>query len=415
MDSARDANPGRVVLVDAGDFLQGNPFTYAAARIDTTLPNATIAAMNAMHYDAVTIGNHEFNYGVPVLRRAITAATFPLLAANASGGPDPAAWRPYTIVERGGVKIGVVGATTPGSMLWDAANLREARVSIGAMLPAIAKAVGAARAAGADAIVVVAHAGISGQIELRHARHGRREPVGLPSAHWHVSGIDLIPFDHTRTRVAITTINGGAAPRSRAVGGERCQLAHLVFEKSGGTWSVASKHASIVRAAGHREQAAVVAAAERAHASARKYASTVIGRTAVRWSADSARVADVPIMDFIAETMRRASGADLASAAAFSTTVRIAAGPVTVAQLAQLYPYENTLRVLRISGAQLKAYLEQSAKYFRVTGSGDMARVAADPAIPGYNFEVVTGWPSRHRSLGAARVITIHGALPHTA
>src|ERR1035437_4659519 len=116
VDSARNANPGRVVLVDAGDFLQGNPFTYAAARIDTTLPNATIAAMNAMHYDAVTIGNHEFNYGVPTLRRAIAAATFPLLAANASGGPPHAAWRPYTIVARGGGPIGLVGATTPGSM-----------------------------------------------------------------------------------------------------------------------------------------------------------------------------------------------------------------------------------------------------------------------------------------------------------
>src|ERR1017187_2461354 len=95
VDSVRDANPGRVILVDAGDFLQGNPFTYAAARIDTALPNATIAAMNAMHYDAVTIGNHEFNYGLPVLRRAIAAAAFPLLAANVSGGPAPAAWRPY--------------------------------------------------------------------------------------------------------------------------------------------------------------------------------------------------------------------------------------------------------------------------------------------------------------------------------
>src|ERR1019366_48308 len=154
VDSVRDANPGRVVLVDAGDFLQGNPFTYAAARIDTAQPNATIAAMNALRYDAVTIGNHDFNYGVPTLRRAISAATFPLLAANASGGPDPAGWRPYTIVERSGVKIGLVGATTPGSMIWDAANLREARVSIGAMLPAIARAVVAARAAGADAIVV---------------------------------------------------------------------------------------------------------------------------------------------------------------------------------------------------------------------------------------------------------------------
>src|SRR5471032_2945960 len=160
VDSVRAANPGRVILVDAGDFLQGNPFTFAAARIDSTGPSAVVAAMNAMHYDAVTIGNHEFNYGVPTLRRETATASFALLAANATGGTEPAAWRPWTIVERAGVKIGIVGATTPGSMIWDAANLHAASVTVGAISPAVAKAVAAARAAGADAIVVVAHAGI---------------------------------------------------------------------------------------------------------------------------------------------------------------------------------------------------------------------------------------------------------------
>src|SRR5258708_13593080 len=65
VDSVRDAHPGRVILVDAGDFLQGTPFTYVAARVDTTGPSAVVAAMNALHYDAVTIRNHAFNYAVP--------------------------------------------------------------------------------------------------------------------------------------------------------------------------------------------------------------------------------------------------------------------------------------------------------------------------------------------------------------
>src|SRR5579871_565703 len=71
VDSVRAVNPGRVILVDAGDFLQGNPFTDVAMHIDSAMPNAAIAAMNAMHYDAVTLGNHEFNDGVPALRRAL--------------------------------------------------------------------------------------------------------------------------------------------------------------------------------------------------------------------------------------------------------------------------------------------------------------------------------------------------------
>ncbi|MFI5232947.1 MAG: 5'-nucleotidase C-terminal domain-containing protein [Gemmatimonadales bacterium] len=390
IDSARAANPGRLILVDAGDFLQGNPFTDVALHIDSAMPNAVIAAMNAMHYDAVTVGNHEFNDGVPSLRHALSTADFPLLAANVSGGPAPPAWRPYTIVEREGVKVGIVGATTPGSMVWDASNLRAAHVTVGTIAPALANGVRAARAAGANVIVVVAHAGISGEsnYDTLAAHTGGENPMAdVPRQ---VPGIDLIVFGHTHREVADTTIDGVllTQPRNWATS---VSLAHIVVERREGAWRVVSKRASIVRAAGHAEGGAVLAASERGHEDARRYAHTVIGHTAVAWSADSSRVADVPIMDFVAETMRRASGADLASVAAFSTQVKIPAGAVTVAQMAQLYPYENTLRVLRISGAQLKAYLEQSAKYFRVTGSGDTARVSANPAIPGYNFEIVSG------------------------
>jgi 2',3'-cyclic-nucleotide 2'-phosphodiesterase/3'-nucleotidase/5'-nucleotidase len=390
VDSVREANPGRVILVDAGDFLQGNPFADVAARVDSAAPNAVVAAMNVLHYDAVTLGNHEFNYGVPSLRHALATANFPLLAANVAGGPKPPAWRPYTVVERGGVKIGIVGATTPGSMVWDAANLRAAHVTVSAIIPAIAGGVRAARAAGADIVVVVAHSGISGEsnYDTLAARVGGENPMAqVPRA---VPGIDLIVFGHTHREVADSVIDGVlfTQPRNWATS---VSLAHLVVEKREGKWRVVSKRASVVRSAGHQENAAVLAASQRGYDDARTYARTVIGHTAVAWSSESSRVADVPIMDFVAETMRRISGADLASVAAFSTDVRIPAGPVTVAQMAQLYPYENTLRVLRITGAQLRAYLEHSARYFRVIGAGDSARVSANPAIPGYNFEIVTG------------------------
>src|SRR5436309_12249487 len=80
IDSLRDANPGRVVLVDAGDLLQGNPLAYVAARIgsDSLRPHPVAAAMDAMGYDGAAIGNHEFNYGVPTLRRMIADARFPM-------------------------------------------------------------------------------------------------------------------------------------------------------------------------------------------------------------------------------------------------------------------------------------------------------------------------------------------------
>mgnify|MGYP003335767984 CR=1 FL=1 len=109
------------------------------------------------------------------------------------------------------------------------------------------------------------------------------------------------------------------------------------------------------------------------------------------WRSDSARTRDTPVIDFIGEVMRRASGADLASTAVFSTNIAIPKGTLTVAQIARLYPYDNTMRVVKMSGTTLKAFLERSAQYYRVTGSGADLRAAPDPAFIGFNFEVVSG------------------------
>src|SRR6476620_624374 len=103
VDSLRADAPGRVVLIDAGDLLQGNSFTYVAARIAPAEgANPVIAAMNAMHYDAAAIGNHEFNYGLPYLRRAARQADFPFLATNAYLRRGEHAFTSWAMVERGG-------------------------------------------------------------------------------------------------------------------------------------------------------------------------------------------------------------------------------------------------------------------------------------------------------------------------
>src|SRR3954467_4225361 len=84
VDSLRRAAPGRVVLIDAGDLLQGNSLTYVAARVaPANTVHPVIAAMNAMRYDAAAVGNHEFNYGLPFLEATLRQAEFPFLATNA--------------------------------------------------------------------------------------------------------------------------------------------------------------------------------------------------------------------------------------------------------------------------------------------------------------------------------------------
>lgn len=133
----------------------------------------------------------------------------------------------------------------------------------------------------------------------------------------------------------------------------------------------------------------MLAATASAHERAVALATTPIGSSAHSWSADSARVKDTPILDFLLEVMRRASGADLASSAAFSLNAQFGPGPITQADMAELYPYENNvLRAVRITGRQLRDYLEYSARYFRDNASGHSL---VDQSVPGFNFDIVAG------------------------
>lgn len=390
VDSVRAANPGRVILLDGGDLLQGNPLAYVAAKVSRDRTNPIVAAMNAMHYDAAAIGNHEYNYGVPYLDSAVQQARFPFLSAN-TYRLDPQgvhAFRPWTIIERAGLKIGIVGATTPGVTLWDAESIRG-RLRFGDIVPAVKVAVQEVRAAGADIVLVTVHAGLNEPSSYdTTSTQVPSENVAARVA-GEVPGIDLVLYGHSHKEMRGTTIGQTLLiqPKNWATS---VGVAHLVVSRSGGRWMVSEKRSDIVQAAGHAESAAVLAATDAIHRETVAYVTTPIGSTPERWSADSARLKDTPLIDFILETERKAAGSDLASSAAFSTDVVMGPGPITIAQVAQLYPYDNTLRAVRISGKQLRDYLEFSSRYYRIPASPG-APLATDPQIPGYNFDIVSG------------------------
>lgn len=388
IDSVRQRRPGHVVLVDAGDLLQGNPLTYVAARVDSAAPHPVIAAMNAMEYDAAAIGNHEFNYGLATLTRALEQSRFPFLAANAYRPNGTPAYPGSRIVERGGVRIAIVGATNPGAVVWDRDNL-SGRLQIRDIVSEVAREVKAVRDR-ADAVVVVMHSGLGEESSYDTVSTAvPSENVGARVAR-EVAGVSLIVIGHSHREVADTVINGVTIvqPRNWATS---VALATLRFARRGGRWGVAHTQGVIVRAAGHHESPAILAATQRAHDATVRYVNQTLGTTPVAWRADSARVSDVPLLDFMLDVQRRAAGTDLASTAAFDIGASLDAGPITVAEVARLYPYDNTLRAVRITGRQLREYLEFSARYFRTAGTAEAARSPIDPSVPGYNFDIVAG------------------------
>src|SRR5512146_3293125 len=386
IDSLRKVSPVLPIVVDAGDFLQGNPMAYLAARVDTTIPNPIIAAMNVIQYDAVTIGNHEFNYGLPALTRAMRQAEFTMLAANARRPDGSQRFASWAVSTRHGVKVAIIGATTPGSMIWDRDNL-AGQVVIRDIIPDVRTAVRDARNAGAAVVIVVVHSGLDepSSYDTTATAIGS-ENVAARLAH-EVPGIDLLVYGHSHKQMADTVIGSTLLmqPKNWATS---VAVAHLALTRQNGRWRVISKRSSIVQAARHRESPEIIAVTQEGHRATVRYATTPIGTTPVGWRADSARVVDTPLMDFILEVERRAAGAQLASTAAYSLDASLAAGPITVARMAALYPYDNTLRAIRISGEQLREYLEQSARYFQRRPDGS---IGVDRSIPGYNYDMVAG------------------------
>jgi 2',3'-cyclic-nucleotide 2'-phosphodiesterase (5'-nucleotidase family) len=387
VDSLRKLALGRVILLDAGDLLQGNSLTYVAARVSPPeTPHPVIAAMNAMRYDAAAIGNHEFNYGVPFLDRTIRQAKFPFLAANAVRPDGRQAYTAWVMVERGGARIGIVGATTPGSMVWDRDNL-AGKVVIRDIVPELKSAVADVRAAGASVVLVTMHSGLHGASSYDTVTTGvPSENVAARVAH-EVPGIDLILYGHSHQEMRDTTINGVLLmqPKNWSTS---VAVAHLTLSRESTGWRAVGKRSELVSAAGHAEHPAVLAATDAGHRAAVAWVTAPIGRTTAAWRADSSRVVDTPLIDLILETELRASGADLASTAAFSLDASLDSGTITAARMQALYPYDNTLRAVRITGRQLREYLEHSARYYRTAADGTPS---VDPSVPGYNFDIVAG------------------------
>jgi 2',3'-cyclic-nucleotide 2'-phosphodiesterase/3'-nucleotidase len=370
--------------VDAGDLIQGNPFATYFARVAPAAEHPILAAMNRMGYDAAVPGNHEFNFGLPVLQRSLGAARFPYVAANLERADGAAVLPPFVVLERGGVRIAIVGATTPGTMVWDGPNVRG-RVAVRGVREAVPPAVAAARRQGSDAVILVAHAGLDGPSSYPDsAAPPENDVAGAIAA---APGLDAVIIGHTHREIADTTVYGVlvAQPRNWA---QSVAVVELTLVREAGPWRVVARRGRLVPLRTVRPDSALVRSVLPAHEEARAWATRPVGRSSAELSAARARLEDTPVIDLINFVQREHTGADLSATAAFDTRGRLPAGDVSRADLASIYPYDNTLTALRISGADLRAFLEHSARYYR--GMGPDGPVVND-SVPGYNFDIVSG------------------------
>jgi 2',3'-cyclic-nucleotide 2'-phosphodiesterase/3'-nucleotidase len=376
-----------VLVLDSGDTIQGTPFEqFVAVRWGGASP--TITAMNEIGYDAMAVGNHEFNFGLEVLRRAESLATFPMLSANtlteSSGQP---AFAPHTVLERGGVRIGILGLITPNVPGWEKPANYEG-LTFEPMDEAARRWVPVLKNdLDCDLVVVLAHTGF--EYDRDNPAEDRENYLGRLSA---VPGIDLVLSGHTHNDMPPQEIGGVivSQPWARA---RRLTRIDLELARGDDGWRIASWQGSNLPTGGDVPDAGLMDRFAADHAKVRKELDGPIGEVTGMVTAERCRLEDCALLDFLHEVQLEASGADLslASLLAYSTP-ELESGPVTWRWIHGFYVYPNTLAAVRLTGAQIRDILEHTARYYDGLECGDNGcTVLADPEIPHYNVDSMSG------------------------
>ncbi|MGB5560526.1 MAG: bifunctional 2',3'-cyclic-nucleotide 2'-phosphodiesterase/3'-nucleotidase [Paracoccaceae bacterium] len=430
------------MLLDNGDFLQGNPMgdyiAYERGMKDGDM-HPIIAAMNTLGFDGSTLGNHEFNYGLDFLMKSVAGADFPIVSANvtktmgATATADETLVPPYIILDRmvvdgdgveHPIRIGVIGFVPPQIMTWDRRHL-EGNVSTRDIVETARAYVPQIKEEGADIIVALSHSGI-GSAEHTDGMENASVPVAA------IDGIDAVmtghshlvfPSDTYADYAAVDVANGTIHGKPAVMGGfwgSHLGVIDLMLERSGNEWKVIT-HTSEVRPISKRNEdrsistlvesdQAVLDSVKPEHEATLEYIRRAVGKTSAPLHSYFALVADDPSVQIVSiaqkwyiEDMMKGTQYEglpiLSAAAPFKAGGRggaeyytdVPAGDVAIKNVADLYLYPNTIRAVKITGAQLKDWLERSAGMFNQITPGQADQPLLNPDFPSYNFDVIDG------------------------
>src|SRR6266581_3583281 len=336
LETLRARYPANLVLVDAGDLLQGNPFATYFGRYDKRQPQPIVDALNALQYDVVTPGNHDFDFGVDFLRRAATQATYRYVSANIEDSAGAPLFPKTVILPRGAVKVGITGFTTPGTTLWDRAQLAAGHVRVRRITGATTSALARLEGEGADLKVVLIHSGFGLSTYDTTGVGPENDAAALAAVN---PKPDIVIVGHTHREIRDTVINGVhfVQPKNWV---QSLAVVHVSLSRESTTrrYRVTAVRSELIPLANVAESPRFTQRLSAAHEAARLWASTPVGTATPGFDARYARAQDTPLLDFINEVQRRRAGAQLSAAAAFDVQAGLPEGEVHQRDIAGIYP-----------------------------------------------------------------------------
>lgn len=453
------AEATNTLTVDNGDYFQGNPMAdyiaYSRGMNEGDL-HPVIAGMNALGYDAGTLGNHEFNYGVPFMDLVNARAEFPIVCANfarslgATPREDVLHLPPYVILEREmtdgagekhPIRIGLIGFVPPPIMQWDRAHL-EGRFAVRDIVEAAAAWVPQMKEEGADLVIALSHSGIAATPHTAMMENATLHLAAVPGIDAIVAGHNHLVFPSDRfTGEGIDSAAGtlmGKPATMAGFWGSHLGIIDLMLVREGGEWRIDRSESSTRPISERMEDRSirptvesyepVLAATAAVHEETLAYVRAEVGQTSVPLHSYFALVADDPSVQIVSEAQSwyvtdqlRGTAHEglpvLSAAAPFKAGGRggpeyytdVPVGPVAIKNVADLYLYPNTLMAVRVTGAQVREWLERSAGMFNQIQPGQADQVLLNPAFPSYNYDVIDGvtyridltQPSRYDTDGA--------------
>lgn len=382
-----------VVLVDGGDLLQGTPLVYYFNYMEPSTPNPMISAMNVMQYDAFTVGNHDIEQGPIVYNRARAQSRFPWLSANAALKDGSTYFKPYTIIKRQGLTIGILGLTTPAIPMWLEPKLypginwkdmvETARTFAQKLRPKV------------DVLVGLFHAGFEADYSKKQT-----EALGLPNENAsalvakQVPGFDVVFAGHShhpKPKQGEETVLDPKKPLLLNAGSKAWNLAvaELILTQNPQTkqWRVKGKKGWLESMKTVEPSKEIIDLIQPYHQKTLNYIRTQVATLSDTLSGAGARFSDNAVVELINKAQMDYCKADISFAASFNEHLKIAPGPIRIKDIYGMYRYENFLYAIEMTGRQIKEFLTFSAQYFMLKDG----KVSADPNIPGYNYDMAEG------------------------
>ncbi|SMQ70248.1 2',3'-cyclic-nucleotide 2'-phosphodiesterase / 3'-nucleotidase [Devosia lucknowensis] len=438
------AEAGNAVLFDNGDLIQGNPMgDYMAYEkgLNQGDIHPAVAALNTLGYDAATLGNHEFNYGLEFLDRALEGAEFPFVSANLVRGTelaedptqDETYVEPYRIFEKEltdgsgathTIRIGVIGFLPPQILTWDSTHL-TGKVVVRDIVEAAQAWVPKMKEEGADIIVALSHSGIEAGPHVQGMENASLQLAAVEgidavlTGHHHrvFPGPDYAEVEGADSEAG--TLNGTPAVMPGFWASHMGLIDLLLEVDADGKWTVVS-HTSEARPIVERidnknvptveSVPEVEASVQAEHEETLDYIRRPVGETAAPLHSYFALVADDPSVQIVSQAQswyieQMMKGTEwealpiLSAAAPFKAGGRggpdyytdVPVGPVAIKNVADLYLYPNTIQAVKITGADVKEWLERSAGIFNQVEAGATDAELINPEFPSYNFDVIDG------------------------